>query len=138
MGVPQNTERYWPREQLIEFAFPLDQKFRHVIEIKRGILVIRQRLAEMKLAGQASAQDLLRTPTAETLKGRVCHLAVDRDITLPIGMNDAATRRRAAHYIGIQAQRVEHTHRIEEEMRRVDGIAANIEDHQHIARRERP
>ena len=37
MGVPQNTERYWPREQLIEFAFPLDQKFRHVIEIKRGI-----------------------------------------------------------------------------------------------------
>ncbi|MEC7202803.1 MAG: hypothetical protein VXW49_03940, partial [Pseudomonadota bacterium] len=61
-----------------------------------------------------------------------------RDITLPIGMNDAATRRRAAHYIGIQAQRVEHTYRIEEEMRRVDGIAANIEDHQHIARRERP
>ncbi len=138
MGVPQNTERYWPREQLIEFAFPLDQKFRHVIEIKRGILVIRQRLAEMKLAGQALAQDLLRTPTAEILKGRVFHLAVDRDITLPIGMNDAATRRRAAHYIGIHAQRVEHTHRIEEEMRRVDGIAANIEDHQHIARRERP
>ena len=137
MGVPQNTERYWPREQLIEFVFPLDQKFRHVIEIKRRILVIRQRLAEMKLAGQASAQDLLRTPTAEILKGRVCHLAVDRDITLPIGMNDAATRRQAAHYIVVHAQRVEHTHRVEEEMRRVDGIAADIEDHRHIARRGR-
>ena len=133
--MPEPTSR---PEFLIEFVFPLDQKFRHVIEIERGFLVIRQRLAEMQLAGRAPAQDLLQILAAKILNVRVCHLAADRDVTLPFGVNDAATRRRAAHYIGIQAQRVEHTHRIEEEMRRVDGIAANIEDHQHIARRERP
>ena len=109
-----------------------------MIKIKQGVLVIRQRLAEMKLAGQASGQDLLRTPTAKILKGRFCHLAVDRDITLPIGVNDAATHRRAAHYIVVHAQRVEHTHRVEVEMRRVDGIAADIEAHRQIARRGLP
>lgn len=133
--VQQHPERHVRRVARLQLCLVLDHVFGDVLEGEAGFAVALERLADMEIAGRAPAQHGLGLEVAEAAQRAVGDAAAGRGLALPLGVDDAAAGGRAAQHLVIDVDGVEHVHGVEQQVRRTDGVAADIEHNRHLARR---
>jgi len=87
-----------------------------------------QSLSNMQVARRAPAKDLLRAQPFEARQRRIDHALALAQLPFPLRLNDSAARPRPADDFVVRAKRVEHVHRIEEQVRCPQRVASQVED----------